>query len=495
MVNAADVETVGAEGDGPYRSPGRRTRHAVIIGGSVAALLTAHVLSAYADQVTIVERDRLPEGPEPRAGVPQSRHTHVLLEGGQRALDELLPGIVAELREHGAPRVGLPSDLVQWQSHRYYRRTAATAHLLTGTRPLLEWLVRRRVLAERRITVLEGTEVVGLLGDSHRVRGVQVRKRGAETRQDVRRLTADLVVDASGRGSRAPDWLAAIGAEPPHEETLDTGLAYATRLYRQPDGNDSGNVGGSGGGSADRTTDCVGYYFVPGRGQARGGVALPIEGGLHLVTLSGLRGSEPPSDEEEFTEFTAQLPHPVLHDWLMKARPESGVHAFRATANVRRRYDRPGRRPAGFLAVGDALCAFNPVYGQGMAVAAIGAVALRDTLADPARTPTTRRVQLALLKASRQAWDIASGADRALPGARGDAARTQLVNRPAAWYLARVVQRAPGDPVVGEAFRAASTLMAPVSVLFAPRVVRAALFGPVRPAPTEPPLWKEHGAD
>ncbi|MFE4176602.1 FAD-dependent oxidoreductase [Streptomyces sp. NPDC056909] len=533
MANAADVETVGAEGDGPYRSPGRRTRHAVIIGGSVAALLTAHVLRAHADRVTIIERDRLPEGPEPRAGVPQSRHTHVLLEGGQRALDELLPGIVAELRERGAPRVGMPSDIVQWQNGRYYRRTAATAHLLTGTRPLLEWLVRRRVLAERRITVLEGTEVVGLLGDSDRVRGVRVRERGAETRHDVRRLTADLVVDASGRGSRAPDWLAAIGAEPPHEETLDTGLAYATRLFRQPgphhDGSDAdtganadtdtgahadtdtaanadgnrddnavGDTGGSTDGGTDRDaaggTDSVGYYFIPGRGQARGGVALPIEGGFHLVTLSGLRGSEPPSDEEAFIDFTARLAHPVLHDWLMKARPESGVHAFRATANVRRRYDRAGRRPAGFLAVGDALCAFNPVYGQGMAVAALGAIALRDTLADPSRTPTTRRVQLALLNASRQAWNIASGADRALPGARGDAARTRVVDRPAAWYLARVVQRAPGDPVVGEAFRAATSLMAPVSVLFAPRVVRAALFGPVRPAPSEPPPWKERTA-
>ncbi|QXE38399.1 hypothetical protein KQY30_33345 [Streptomyces sp. GMY02] len=581
MVNTADAETDRARGEGPYRSPDRRTRHAVVVGGSVAALLTAHVLSSHADRVTVVERDLLPEGPEPRAGVPQSRHTHVLLEGGQRALDELLPGIVAELREHGAPRVGLPSDIVQWQAWRYYRRTGATAHLLTGTRPLLEWLVRRRVLAEPRITVLEGTEVVGLVGDSARVRGVRLRRRGSETHQDVRQLAADLVVDASGRGSRAPDWLAAIGAEPPHEETLDTGLAYATRVYRHGDTNGSADTGstdttpahagstdtgstdtapahadptdttpahthpahtgpidttpahtgptdtdptgadtgpartadssagasdtGAGvtdsnpdnsvAGSGDTgATDSVGYYFVPGRGQARGGVALPVEGGRHLVTLSGLRGSEPPSDEAAFVDFAAQLPHPVLHEWLLKARPESPVHAFRSTANVRRRYDRPGRRPAGFLAIGDALCAFNPVYGQGLAVAALGAVALRDALADPRRTPTTRRVQRALLRASRQAWDIAAGADKELPGARGDAARTRAVDRPAAWYLARVVRRAPGDPVVGAAFRSATSLVSPVSVLFAPRVVRAVLFGPVLPAPTEPPLRKESAA-
>ncbi|MFI5759010.1 FAD-dependent oxidoreductase [Streptomyces sp. NPDC051569] len=467
----------GEEGDGADRSHGRRTRHAVVVGGSLAGLLVAHVLTGHADRVTIVERDRLPDGPEPRAGVPQSRHTHVLLEGGQRALDALLPGIVAELREHGAPRLGMPSDLIQWQARRFYRRTPAHVHILTGSRPQLEWLVRRRVVADPRITVVEGTEVVGLLGDRAQVRGVRLRERGTRTRQETRPLTADLVVDASGRGSRAPEWLSAIGAEPPREETLDTGLAYATRLYRAP---------------ADAEEQRgLGYYFVAGRDHIYGGVALPTENGHCLVTLSGLRGSEPPSDEAGFTDFAARLPHPVLHEWLLKAEPLSPVHAFRATANVRRRYDRPGRRPAGFLATGDALCAVNPVYGQGMAVAALGALALRDALADRRREPTTRRLQRAMLGAARQAWGIASGADRELPGARGDAARSRAADRIVARYLARVLERAPGDPVVGAAFRSVFTLTAPVSVLFAPRIVRAVLFGPVLPSPPGPPMRPE----
>lgn len=477
MVNAAGVRTDTADRSGPTCSMDRRPRHAVVIGGSIAALLTARTLSDHADRVTVIERDRFPAGPEPRAGVPQSRHIHVLLGGGQRALEELLPGIVTELQEHGAPRVGMPHDIAQWQNGRFYRRTASTSHLLTGTRPVLEWLVRRRVLADPRITVLEGTEAVGLLGDPARVRGVRVRERGTRTPLDVRSLSADLVVDASGRASRAPDWLTGIGADPAHEETLDTGLAYATRLYRAPESTDG--------------TDCPGYYFIPGRDQPRGAVALPIEDGRYLVTLSGLRGSEPSSDEAAFTEFAALLPHPVLHHWLLKAQPDSAVHAFRSTANVRRRYDLPGRRPAGFLAAGDALCAFNPVYGQGMAVAALGALALRDALADLRRTPTTRRVQRALLQAARQAWDIASGADRELPGATGNAARTRAADRPGAWYVARVVDRAPGDPVVGAAFRAACALTAPVSGLFAPRVARAVLFGRPLPTPPEPPLRPE----
>ncbi|MEU7281192.1 FAD-dependent monooxygenase [Streptomyces sp. NPDC045431] len=476
-------------------------RHAVVIGGSLAGLLAARVLAEHAERVTVIERDRFPEGPQPRAGVPQGRHIHVLLESGQRALDTLLPGVVDELRAQGAPRVGMPDDLVQWQGGRWYRRTPATAYLLTGSRPHLEHVVRRRVLADPRIRAVEGTEAVGLIGDAARVRGVLLRERGAgagaETStgagagagkdgntgaregagRDARSLAADLVVDASGRGSRAAAWLSALGAEPPHEETLDTGLAYATRLYRA--------------GSAGDGTDGLGQYIVPHPQQTRGAVVLPLEDGRHLVTLSGLRGDEPPTDGEEFVAYAARLPHPLVSEWLAKAEPDGPVHGFRRTANVRRRYDRPGRRPAGFLATGDALCTFNPIYGQGMSVAALSAVALRDALADPRRTPTTRRVQRALFDASRQAWDVSAGADRNMPGAQGDAARARAADRAVAWYLRRVQARAVGDPEVGAAFRSVLSLVEPPTALFAPRIARAVLLGPVREAPTEPQMWRE----
>lgn len=454
-----------------------RGRHVAIVGGSLAALLAARVLTGHADRVTLVERDRWPDGPEPRAGVPQSRHVHVLLAGGAAALEELLPGVVDELVAHGAPRVGMPSDTVHWQGGTFHRRTPATTHLLTASRPLLEWLVRRRVLADPRITVLEGTEVVGLAGDVRRVTGVRVRERGAASGSGTRLLPADLVVDASGRGTRAPRWLESLGAQPVREERIETGLAYATGAFRHPE--------------RDEASRTAGFYFVPDRDNVRGASVLPVEGGRHLVTLIGLRGTEPPTEPAEFRAFTARLPHPILHDWLREADLEGSVHAFRATANIRRRYDQPGRRPAGFLATGDALCAFNPVYGQGMAVAALAAVALRDVLADPRRTPSTRRVQGALLAASRQAWDIATGADKGMPGAQGNALVTHPTERLLGRYLARVVERTAGDPVVGTAFREVSSLAAPPTALFAPAVLRAALLGRTPATPTEPPLLPE----
>ncbi len=454
---------------------GARRRHAVVVGGSLAGLLTAHVLAAHAGRVTVVERDLLPEGPEPRPGVPQGRHLHVLLEGGQRALESLLPGFLAGLQAAGAPRVGMPSDVVQWQDGRWFPRLPATTHLCTGSRPQLEQLVRRRVLARPEITVLPATEAVGLLGGPDRVRGVLVRERGDGARDGARPLPADLVVDASGRGTRAPEWLSALGAEPPPEEHIDTGLAYASRVYRDTRG-------------ALGPATSLGYYLVPNPAQVYGAVVLPLEDGTHLVTLSGLRDDRPPTDPEGFESYAGRLPHPLVQQWMRGAEPLSPVYGFRRTANVRRRYDLPGRRPAGFLATGDALCTVNPIYGQGMAVAALCAVALRDALAGPRRTPTTRRVQQALLAAARQAWDISAGADRTMPGAVGNAVGVRAVDRPAGWYLRRVQERYATDPAVARAFRAVLSLSAPVTSLFAPAVARAVLFGPVLPTPAGPPL-------
>ncbi|MEV1085456.1 FAD-dependent monooxygenase [Streptomyces sp. NPDC050211] len=446
------------------------------MGGSLAGLLAAHVLAGHADRVTIVERDRFSDGTGPRPGVPQGRHPHVLLQGGQVALESLLPGFLAELQAAGAPRVGMPSDMVLWQNGRWFRRLPATTHIYTGSRAQLEELVRRRVLANPAVSVSEGTDAVGLLGDAARVRGVLLRDRSGGAGAEQRALEADLVVDASGSATKAPKWLAAIGAETPHEETIDTGLAYASRVYRGRNGVLDGET--------------LGCFVYPGPDQIHGGGALPLEDGSHLVIVSGLRGDEPPTDDDEFETYTKRLAHPLLDRWLDDAEPLSPAFGYRRTANIRRRYDLL-RRPAGFLATGDALCTFNPIYGQGMAIAAMSAVALRDALADRRRTPTTRRVQQAVLAASRLAWDISAGADRKMPGAIGTAVAGGPADRVADWYLRRVTERSPGDPVVGRAFRSVVTLSAPVTALFAPPVAWAVLFRPPGPTPAEPPATPE----
>ncbi|WP_182667057.1 monooxygenase, partial [Streptomyces calidiresistens] len=310
---------------------------------------------------------------------------------------------------------------------------------------------------------------------------VVVRERGGERNGGRREIPADLVVDASGRGTRAPRWLTELGAEPAFEERLETGLAYASRLYR------AGTEPREGAGAARY----AGQYVVPDPGQVYGAVVLPVENGLHLVTLSGVRGCEPPTDHEGFTAFAERLPHPMVREWLSRAEPVSAAHGFRDTANIRRRYDRPGRRPAGFVATGEALCAFNPVYGQGMTVAVLNALALREELGRRGGRPTTRGVHRALLRSCRRAWDISAGADRNMPGAEGNVPGPRAVERPLTLYMARVQRRAGGDPLVGAAFRAVLGLVAPPRALFAPRVLRAVLLGPDPAVPLRPPLRRE----
>ncbi|PRY39090.1 FAD-dependent oxidoreductase [Umezawaea tangerina] len=453
-------------------SPSSPLGHVVVIGGSMAGLLAAHVLSRHAERVTVLERDHYEAGSGPRSGVPQSRHTHVLLTSGMEALEELLPGVVRELEDAGAPNLSIPADLGVWQAGQWVSRANPSRPVMTGSRPLLDHVVRGRVLADPRVDVRTSTEVTGFLGGPDRITGVSVRGRGSD-HQEYEELEADLVVDATGRGSRTPEWLTALGAGAPAEEVLETGRAYATCVFETDDA-----------GSPDQVK---GFYIVPDAAQPFGAIILPAEGDRWMVTLSGPRGQAPPTDPAGFVDFAAALPHDAPHKWLSTARPLGRPVGYRHTANRRRRYDLAARDRTGLLVVGDALCMFNPVYGQGLSVAALNAVALGRALAAP-DLPSTHSLQRKVLRSSRGAWDVATGADSPMPGATGDAVRSGLVERLLNRYLERVRVRVPGDPVVCKAFRDVLFLKAPpTSLLTSPRVVFRTLLRPAIPTPPDLP--------
>ncbi|WP_030675752.1 NAD(P)/FAD-dependent oxidoreductase [Streptomyces rimosus] len=468
----------------PEAVAGGAERHAVVIGGGLAGMLAVTALLGHVDAVTVVERDRYPTGHAFRKGVPQARHLHVFLSGGLRALEELLPGTGRAFTDAGARLLYPPRDLVTrtvvgWQ-HRFDERRHGC---LSVTRPVIDGVVRDRVLraaaaSATRLEVLEATEAIGLTGDAGRVTGVRVRARrggGGRTGEAgpaERSLRAALVVDASGRSSKAPQWYAELGRPAPRQQTVDAGIAYATRMFRP-----TGPAG-----APDMGINIPGWP-----GSPRGAVYVPVEDGTWLLTAAGIRGHHPPTDDQGFADFTATIGDPYIHGLLPHVEPVSPIYGFRDTANRRRHFERSGAVPEGFVVLGDANCTFNPVYGQGMSVAALGALALRRTLdaGGGLRPGLTKEAQRAVARATDAAWTLAVGADR--PFTSGPDARAGLGERLSSWYVQRLALRAVTDPVLGAAFRDVLCLTAPSFRLVAPRLVLRTMLLPRRPGLSAPP--------
>ncbi|WP_432933539.1 NAD(P)/FAD-dependent oxidoreductase [Microbispora sp. CA-135349] len=374
---------------------------AVVLGGGLAGVLAATVLAGHADEVILIEGDRYPSGPRPRRGLPQSHHSHVLVAGGARALDALLPGTVDALLASGANLRDLPGDALIYSADGWFRRLHTGAHLISCTRGLLDQVVRRRALGGGDVEVWDDTRALGLTGDTARITGVSVSRRGAPPGT----VRADLVVDATGRRSRSPRWLAEIGAGDIEEVSVATGLAYATRLYRAP-------------GDLAATIPAIMLHPGAEKGRpARGATLFPVEDGRWIVTLTGTRGGEPPTDEHGFAAFARSLRHPIVADLMGKATPLGAVRPYRDTANRRRFFER-APLPAGLAVVGDAAVAVNPVHSHGMSVAALGALRLREELARHGMEPSLfAGLQAALAAEAEQSWRMAIEADGERAGA------------------------------------------------------------------------------
>ncbi len=440
--------------------------HAVVLGASVAGLLAARVLADFYGRVTVVERDVLPLDAVNRRGVPQGRLIHALAARGTQVLDELLPGFADELTANGAG-VWDDGDFSKvWISvggHTTPRtgRAPNPAVVHFPSRPLLEWNVRRRVKAFPNITFLERHDVVGLSTTpaQNRVIGARVVDR-VLNRDKV--LPADLVVDATGRGSRTPVFLEELGYGRPREDELTVQLAYACQLLRLEPGAIREHM--------------IALFPEPGRPKMFG--LIRNENDSWMFGVGAMAGLQPPGATAEMIQYAEDFVPARVLEALRAAEPLGAVVHHRVPSNRWRRYDKMRRTPDGLLVVGDAVCSFNPIYGQGMTVAAIEATVLRDCLLRGERA-LPRRFFRSSAKTVRVAWQTAVGSDLALPEVEG---RRPMSMRISNAFLERVLTAVEVDPVVAGQFLRVTAMVDPPARLFRPsilrRVARARGHGP-----------------
>ncbi|MEW2079564.1 hypothetical protein AB0941_39515 [Streptomyces sp. NPDC013433] len=443
-------------------------RHAVVVGAGVAGMLAARALAGVCDRVTVFERDDLPTDSGHRAvpgrvrrGAPQGRHAHLLLAGGLTAMEELLPGLTDELRREGAPQADVQRDL-RWSGNgATVRRDPSGLHTLLVSRPLLETGMRRRLRALGGVEIKDRHETVGLMSapGSHAVDGVLVRPAGGSGTRDV---PADLVVDATGRASRGPVWLAQAGYAVPASERFPIALRYATFHFAPGPGPDG----------------ALGVLASLSGAASRGAVALAQEDGRWVITLQGRGADVPPTDPEGLRSFLTEMGVPEVGDSLTALRPSQAAVPSRYPEVVRHDYRSMPERPRGFLALGDALTSLDPAHGQGMTAAALQALLLRDRAREDGENVPSSFAEAAAELTGRL-WE--AGLSAYAPEGADERWRSAVRRRDQ--YLSLVYAAGAKDGEIANSLVRLANLLDPPGVLFRPETrqrVLALAGGPDR---------------
>jgi 2-polyprenyl-6-methoxyphenol hydroxylase-like FAD-dependent oxidoreductase len=430
--------------------------HAVVLGGSIAGCLAARTLAEHYSEVTVIDRDELLGADGPRRAVPQGSHIHGLLARGQQILDELFPGFTEELVGLGVPVGDFGTSLSWYFNGRMMKKTETGLVCVASGRPLLEDRIRRRVRALGNVTFRERTDLVGLVAsaDRQRITGVRVQSNAGPDSAQV--VEADLVLDATGRGSRTPKWLTELGYPEVQQEQVRMDLTYTTCDFRGPL-------------PFDPIGDDIALIPVATPAMPRGAIFARLPD-RYAVSLTGILGDRPPTDHRGFLSYVESLPVPEIYKAVCDAEPLGPAQSFRFPASVRRRYERQARHPEGLLVMGDAVCIFNPVYAQGMTVAAVESLVLRRHLEQG--TPQPARYFRDLATVIDAPWDMSAGADLGFAGVGG---RRTLKVRLGNAYIPRLQSAAATDSRLSATFLRAAGLVDPPQALLRPRTISRVL--------------------
>ena len=431
------------------------TGTAVVVGASIGGLLTGLVLAETCKEVVLLERGELPGNPASRPGVPQDRHAHGLLAGGLAALEQLLPGLCQELQQLGCPTGDNLHDAAWVLSGRRLALGDSGIQGMTVARPVLEQAIRRRVAKLPNLSIRTPARVKGLLYDAGRVTGVRVAPAlgGAENE-----LRADLVVDASGRHSHLPEWLAALGLSAPAIEQVALETHYASRTYARRPHHLSGGIA---------------VLVVSGPESPRGGIALALDESRWIVSQYAMDGTRPPLDHAGFVAFARTLSSSALAEILEDSAPLDEPRTLRFPSSIRRHYEKMRDFPRRLLVCADALSSFNPAFGQGITVAAKQAVLLRSLCARVAIDELGKVFLSQAAPIVDVAWNASVGRTFCFPGVVG---RQTLKMRIANAYFPLVVARAHEDAEVATALLEVMHFLKPPESLLAPGVMRRLMF-------------------
>lgn len=435
---------------------------AVVIGGSVAGLTAARVLAKHFEQVTVIERSPMVDGSDFPKGVPQARHPHLLLIRGERVLEEFFPGLKQDLLDEGAQMVNFGRDVQMRSPYGWLPHYETDLEGIAASRIMLDHAIYQQIAMNPKVTVRSNSEVMNICTDERRRRviGVQIHNRASGRVEDV---PAELVVDASGRSSKAPQWFSQLGYNPPEEQTVNAFPGYATRIFKIPEDFDGG---------------WKAIYLMPNPPHiTRGAIIAPLDKKRWHVCLIGMNGDYPPTNEREFMNFARSLVSSEVYDAIKGAEPLSPVWGYRHAENRMRRFDKMHRYLEGFVALGDSVYALNPVYGQGMTLAAIAGQLLDQKLGEQAANSETNdfagmaeRFQKQLQKELQIPWQTATNEDMRWPDTEGKQ-ELDPVSKFIGRYFDLVFKAMPHSTKVTDAFFHVQHMIASPALLLRPDIL------------------------